>query len=83
MRAAIAERLQKSPDEITPTLMHTTLLEELGKLGESIEAKATRNALAIQHKGDPGNITRRRSDFALKYNRHPDTVEAYELDVIG
>jgi len=78
LRDVIAERLNKPPNEITLNLMHLVLLEELDKLGESIEARATRNALGVRPKGDPGNITTRRADFAAKYDRHPDTVEAYE-----
>jgi hypothetical protein len=78
LRAVVAERLNKLPADVTLSQVHTALIEELNQLGEGIEARATRNALAIGHRGDPQNITTRRSDFALKYSRHSDTVEAYE-----
>lgn len=78
LKAVVAERLRKPLSSVSPSDVYAVLIEKLEELGESIEAKATRNALAVGHKGDPQNITVRRSDFAARHSRHSDTVEAYE-----
>lgn len=50
-------------------------------LGESIQARALRNAYALGM-ADPVNLTFRRNSFSITHNRHTDTVEAYENEMI-
>lgn len=57
------------------------LLALLTGLGDSIQARALRNAYGIGM-SDPRNLTIRRNDFATVSNRHVDTIEGYENDAI-
>lgn len=67
-----------------PTLqeMCDAFLAELQVLGQGIEVRAVRNALAVGIEGDPSNITQRRNDFAEANRRHADTIESYENKAI-
>lgn len=78
LRAVLAEQTGIEAQHLTPAQLHAYLLEQLNKLGESIEAHAVRNAYALGHEDNPGKLTERRLAFAEKLGRHPDTIEAHE-----
>lgn len=50
-------------------------------LGDSIQARALRNAYGVGMR-DPQNLTWRRNTFAVLEERHQDTIEAYENEMI-
>lgn len=54
------------------------LRQEVESLGQTQEARAVRNALAIGREQNPENLTTRRNDFAAACKRHVDTVEIWE-----
>ena len=78
LRKAIAEQTGISPIELSAAQLHSYLLNELAALGETVEARASRNAFAIGDSEHRGSLMERRADFAAKHNRHIDTIEAYE-----
>ena len=82
IRSIIANRIGVDTD--SPSLGHvrTYLLQEFTNLGESVEARATRNAFAIGWEHDPQNLVKRRAAFSKRLGRHPDTIEAYENEGI-
>jgi hypothetical protein len=58
------------------------LLNELNRLGESIEAQALRNAYAVGLERNPGTVTQRRSNFAGENRLSARTIENYENEQI-
>lgn len=60
----------------------TLLQEHVMRLGDSIQARALRNAYAFDW-DDPKNLTFRRGDFAVQHAKSPDTIEAYENEMIA
>ena len=57
------------------------VLATVESLGADLAARAVKNAYAIGMK-EPGTLTQRRSDFAVINQRHVDTIESYENQMI-
>lgn len=78
LRQAIAAKLGVDSNELPIALAYSYLLEAFATLGESIEARAVRNAFAIGIERNRRSLMERRADFAQQFGRHPDTIEGYE-----
>jgi len=78
LRRAITEKYGFGADTLAINHVHNYLLQELNSLGESIEARAVRNAFGLGWENNPYNLLKRRADFSMQLRRHSDTVEAYE-----
>lgn len=78
LQLCIAQRTGTEARDLSTDQMRTFLLYELDRLGESLEARAIRRAFAIDHQGEPLNLTARRRMLAQQLDRHPDTIESAE-----
>ena len=83
LRKRLAFCLGVDPALLSMSQMHSQLLWELSELGDGDEIEALRHAYAIGHETHPRSLTARRLDFALQIRRHPDTIKAYEDQVIA
>ena len=77
LRSVIAAQMSLDVSEISPAQVYEYLIDVLTKLGDSVEARATRNAFALGTTSDQ-SLMKRRQDFSKSLGRHADTVEIYE-----
>lgn len=78
LRAVIAEHTGIDEEYLTADQIHTFVRNELEQLGDSLEARATRNAFGLDQTHTHLNLMQRRTTFAQQLNRHTDTIEIYE-----
>jgi len=78
LRTIIALQTGIDAEALSPAQIYEYLINELTSLGDSIEARATRNAFAVNLKTPSQSLMDRRDDFARQLGRHADTVEIYE-----
>jgi hypothetical protein len=78
LRSALAGQAGLEDNELSAIDMLNLLAVEFDRLGDSIEARATRNAFGLDRETQIRKLSDRRAEFAERLGRHPDTIENYE-----
>ncbi len=81
LRVAVAKQLEIQPHQLTAVQTYAYLLHQIGELGNKDGMNALKNAYRLEP-SLPSALTRRRVEFALQIERHPDTIKAYEDQAI-
>lgn len=82
LRALVARIHNVPVGSLTGSQVHAFLLAEIAKINTTRNTQALYNAFGIdQHTAD--TLSGRREALALRYDKHPDTIERYENEGVA